>query len=164
VRFALGGEWAGEVDGYYSDGERLRVAGGGAIFWVAPFAANQEVFVTLAAIDAAGNEVGLILRSPSHHAFGLGALEVAYAPRRAVVEVWGHDGTRLLRMGDDIPAVLQPGDQFGARLQGGMLTIYINGAAVAALPVDAGSGGYVGLATDGATGTQLEDFGGGSLP
>lgn len=141
----------------------MRVAGGGAIFWVAPFGPDQEAFVTLSQIDPAANEVGLILRSPSHHAFGLGALEVAYAPRRAVVEVWGHDGTRWVRVGAAVPLVLRAGDQLGARVLDGVLTIYANGAAVGSLPVGVGAGGYVGLATDGATGLQLEDFGGGSL-
>lgn len=164
VRYALGPDWAGDVAGYYSDGERLRVAGGGVILWIEGFGADQEVYVTLAQVDGASNEIGLILRSPSHHAVGIGALEVAYSPRRGVVEVWRHDGTALGRLGDAWPAVLRNGDQLGARVQGGILTIYVNGSALGALPVGAGAGGYIGLATDGAQGTQLEDFGGGTLP
>ncbi len=141
----------------------------GAI-WGERFGADQEAFVTLAGIAWQGDEAGLalLLLSQSDEGPAEGALAVAWRPAGGVVLMLQRRAGAWVEIGDHVHAQLGPGDQLGARIEGDALTAYVNGVAVAqgiaAWPAGRPDGGYIGLATSEMRGTQLDDFGGGTLP
>jgi hypothetical protein len=169
ARHALGPEWGGDVGGYYSDGQRLRVAGGGAIFWLEQFGAAQEAFVTLAQIDRTSTGLALLLLSEAAGSPHPSVLAVRYDPRSGTLQPLHTLAGGWHSLGAPVAAAFAPGDQFGARYADGVLTAWRNGVEVARWRVEPAwfappPAGYTGLMTDAAPGWALDDFGGGTLP
>jgi hypothetical protein len=166
---AVGANWSGSVTHYTISNNRLDNLTGGDIYWnsASAFGTDQEVFVTLAAIDPAGSEIDLVLKSQSKTTWTSGLIEVLYNPVDQVVQVWTFSNAQgWVQRGADIPVTFVTGDQFGARATaGGQVQVYRNGAVIGSRDVSAwtysANGGYIGLWVESAPNTLLDDFGGG---
>jgi hypothetical protein len=166
---ALGSNWAGVTGGYSLASNQLTVGSGDAILWqAAPFGADQEVYVTFAAINSNASDQDLLLKSQASSAWGNGAIEVLYNAAAHQVEVWTFANAQgWVQRGGALSVTYMNGDQFGARARAnGSVEVYRNGALlgtwdVTAWPYYAG-GGYIGLWFAGAAGAVVDDFGGGS--
>jgi formylglycine-generating enzyme required for sulfatase activity len=131
--------------------------------------ADQEVYVTLTDIDAAGVEQDLLLKSQSSSTWMNGVLEVLYDAVGQRVQVWTYSsGQNWVKIGADMPVTMQDGDQFGARAKAnGIVEVYRNGVLIGTRDVTgwpfAASDGYLGLWYVGANNALLDDFGGGNV-
>jgi hypothetical protein len=166
----IGSNWTGSKSGYRIVSNRLDVGATADIYW-APvrYGAAQEVYVTLAAIDPSGSELGLILKAQSSSGLGKGMLDVLYAPQSRTVQLWTYTpATDWRQVGGSVPVTLLNGDRFGARaLADGRVEAYRNGTLIATWnaanwPFN-GSGGFLGIFALDAPNAVLDDFGGGSL-
>lgn len=147
---------------------RLQPVAPAEMLWAERFGPDQEAFVTLTAIDRTSTGVALLLLSQSDETAGGGGLAVRYDPSRDMVQAFASAGGQWYSLGDADPAHFADGDQFGARIAGNALSIYRNGGLLSermlkALPFDLSGGGWAGLATDGAAGLLLDDFGAGNI-
>jgi hypothetical protein len=167
----LGANWGGGTSGYYQiANQQLDVMNSEAIYWsAASFGANQEVYVTLSAIDAAADEIDLLLKQQGA-SWQDGVLEVWYHPASSKAQVWTYlNGQGWVQRGSDISVTFAPGDQFGARAKvNGMVEVYKNGTLVGTADATGwtpyASGGSIGLWMINASNTTMDNFGGGSLP
>jgi hypothetical protein len=92
----LGSNWSGGTSGYSIAANQLDVGtAGNPIFWdTTSFGADQEIYVTFAAVDATGAEQDLLLKSQSNNTFTVGVIEVW--ERRAAGDT-RRDGLAVLR-------------------------------------------------------------------
>jgi hypothetical protein len=139
------------------------------LFWNATsFGANQEVYVTLASVNASATEIDLLLKSQSSSTYSNGALEVWYDPVNRRVQVWTFAPSQgWVQRGAAIPVTLAAGDQFGARMTAaGQVQVYRNGALLGTCDASswpfAASGGYIGLWYIGPNSETMDNFGGGT--
>lgn len=168
-RYELGPDWGGQTAGYYSDGERLRVTTGGAIFWLEQFGMRQEVYITLAQIDRTSTGLALLLLSEAAGSPHPSALAVRFDPRSGTLQPLHTQAGGWHSIATPVAVPFVEGDQFGARYAGGVLFAYRNGKEAAAWWINPAwfapaAGGYAGLMTDSAPGWMLDEFGAGSLP
>src|SRR5690606_19216633 len=166
----LGSKWNGSPAGYAVNANRFDVNSGGDIYWSPTvFGADQEVFITLTAIDANALEIDLLLKGQSSTYWGGGVLEVWYYPTDQIVQVWTFAPSQgWVQHGASIPVAFADGDQFGARATAdGQVAVYRNGTLLATRSVAswpfAASGGYIGLWFANASSTLGDDFGGGNV-
>lgn len=173
---SLGQDWSGPegLGGYQIIGEQLEVVGGGPVYWArAPFGASQEVFVTLAQIDAGGQEQNLLLKVQGDQPdWRQGLIEVRYDPQAGavLVETYNPLAAAWTRY-PDIPAALRDGDELRARVYAsGLVQVYRNGALLGARSLSQSDaaffnsrGGAIGLWYISASGALLDSFGGGTL-
>jgi len=167
---APGKNWAGATAGYSIVSNRLDVGTGSALFWkVASFGTSQEAFVTLTAIDTAGSELDLLLKSQSSTTWSSGVIKVLYDPIAQNVQVWTYSSTQgWVQRGTNIPVTFVNGDQLGARAKSnGMVEIYRNGVLLGLRDANgwtySANGGYIGLWFVNAGNALLDDFGGGTI-
>lgn len=165
----VGSSWAGNTGGYAVANGRLDVGSDEDIYWNGTsYSANQEVFVTLTAIDSSGTEIGLILKAQSSSGFGAGLIDVVYDPVNQRVQVWTYTSfSGWTQHGADIPVTFVNNDQFGARVMAnGTIQIYRNGSSIGVRDVSTwayiSSGGYLGLFNLNAQNAILDNFGGGN--
>ena len=125
--------------------------------------------MTLTAIDTAGSELDLLLKSQSSTTWSSGVIKVLYNPIANTVQVWTYSSAQgWVQRGADIPVTLVNGDQFGARAKSnGMIEIYRNGELIGSRDASgwtySANGGYTGLWFINAGTTLLDDFGGGTI-
>ncbi len=133
----------------------------------AAFGPDQEAFVTLRTIAPACKRYSLLLKIQSK-TFTSGGIEVRYDATLSTIEVstyqpgpgWKNRGT--------FPAAFQNGDRFGARAYSdGVLQVFRNADKIGEVSLRnwalVANGGSIGIDLAGATGSQLEDFGGGTI-
>lgn len=168
----LGINWSGRTAGYTIAANQLTVSSTGEqdIYWNnSLFGADQEVFVTLTAINLNSIEIGLGLKSQSSSGFTPGIIDVLYNPAGNVVQVWTYQSSQgWVQRGANIPATFVNGDQFGARAKAnGQVEVYRNGVLIGVRDATAWSyyaqGGYIGLFMYSANNTVLDNFGGGTM-
>ncbi len=168
---ALGGQWVGQTTGLTISNNQLTSSSGAAVSAVwngAVFGADQEVYVTFNAINAAAPEHDLMLKVQGTSYTG-GHIEVRYTAAAGQVQVSTYTGaTGWVNRGGPIAVTFGVGDRFGARaLANGTIEVYRNGAQIGSTSAGtwpfAASGGRLGLTVDGITGSLLDDFGGGNV-
>ena len=167
---SLGRFWSGAKSGYRIVDQQAGVRRGGPIYWrPGILAADQQAFFTLAHVDPAGLEQGLLLKvqnkAKNPQSWRRGAISVFYSATEGKVGIKtcvpGQEW-QTLTMFD---AMLQDGDQLGGRAEAdGKVRAYLNGVELGS--VDAGSffagkGGHIGMWFDHADDAVLDDFGGG---
>lgn len=176
----LGPDWSGSTFGYRIHQNEVRVDGGGPIFWrdhrmFSRFGVDQEVHVTLTAVDPNGLEQDLLLKVQGGFfgpAWWAGEIRVVY-------DAVGHSvRVETLRPGlptwfsyAGAPATFVDGDRFGARaLSSGEVQIFQNYGLIATVTLTTDDqaffnarGGYIGLWFDVAPAARFDDFGGGTL-
>ncbi len=169
---SLGGNWSGIVAGYSITSNQLRVSNSGEqdIYWNgSSFGADQEAFVTISTIGVGSVEIGLALKSQSSSSYSPGLIDVLYDPGSQQVQVWTFHSTQgWIQHGSHIPATFINGDQFGVRARAnGQVEVYKNGSLIGSRTVTAWpyytQGGYIGLFMLSASGTVLDNFGGGMM-
>ncbi|HAV77211.1 MAG TPA: hypothetical protein DCX53_07645 [Anaerolineae bacterium] len=171
----LGSNWRGAANAYRIAGNQVDVRRDGAIYWKDAFGVNQEVYVTLTAVDTAGLEQDLLLKvqGPYGPNWGDGVIEVYYDPATNTVAVWTFRHNTLSWHGyPAIPATFANGDQFGAQaLATGDVVILKNGVEVGRVTLDPTDqaffntrGGHIGLWFINAGSAFFDDFGGGNIP
>src|SRR5262249_14813458 len=108
---APGPTWGGSTSGYSIVSNRLVAGSGGELFWSpVAYSADQEVYVTLATINTAADEIDLVLKSQSNTTFSSGLIEVLYSPVHQTVQVWTYDSTQnWTKRGDDITVIFANG-------------------------------------------------------
>jgi hypothetical protein len=114
---ALGSNWSGSTTGYSVAGNQLDVGAGGDVYGApSSFGAEQEAYVTFAAIDPASSEMDLLLKSQNSVSLSNGVIEVWYDAANRRAQVWTYTSRQgWVQRGPDIPAPLVTGDLFGAR-------------------------------------------------
>ncbi len=163
----LGGSWSGAVGGYAIRNNQLDVGSGDAVFWNTAFGADQEVYLTLTAVDPAASEIDLLLKSQSNTGWNSGLIEVWYEPAKSQVKVVTYAASQgWVEHGAALPVTFAAGDVFGARATAaGAVEVYRNGALLGTRDVSAwphaASGGYIGLWFLNAGNALVDDFGGG---
>jgi len=139
-----------------------------AVWSANPFGPDQEVYLTLKRIAEGCRRYSLMLKVQGT-SFSQGGIEVRYDQTTATVEVSTQqpgDGWR--QRGVLTPVSYAPGDVFGARAyRDGTVQVFRNHTRVGEVSLGnwafrAGVG-RVGINLSGATGSRLEDFGGGSF-
>ncbi len=166
---ALGSNWLGLTAGYAIANNQLDVNSGEDIYWSTAFGTSQEVFATLTSIDLAGQETDLLLKAQGTY-YTSGLIEVYYDAAGHRVQVWTYaPGPGWVQWGADIPVTLNNGDQFGARATAsGSVEVYRNGALMGTRDVSGwtfnANGGRIGLWYINASGSVVDDFGGGDSP
>ena len=166
---APGANWSGATTGYAVASNRLDVGTGSALFWGTQFGSDQEVFVTLTTIDAAGSEQDLLLKSQSKTSWNSGVIEVWYDAVNKRVQVWTYSSAQgWVQRGTNISVTFVNGDTFGARARAnGTVDVYRNGTVIASRDASAwtyaASGGYIGLWYISAGNAVVDDFGGGNV-
>jgi len=164
----LGLSWLGNTDGYRVKNRRLEyVTGPGfAVLWHEPFAEEQEVFATLAAIDETQPEINIVLKAQELSDCEL--FEVMYAPNERKLQ-FNYCTAGEWHQVDSLPIELKAGDQLGARARAGArLDVFVNGVLakgvdISAFPYHAG-GGRIGVncqTTGSGAVLAWDDFGGG---
>ncbi|HUM67575.1 MAG TPA: PKD domain-containing protein [Chloroflexota bacterium] len=140
------------------------------IYWNSTaFAADQEAYVTLQAIDLEGEEIGLVLKSQSSTGYDSGLLVIAYNIGLEQVMVWSFlPGSEWTSYGKPIPITFEPDDQFGVRaMANGQVEVYKNGMLSGTRDVSTwpyyNQGGYIGLFPYEPGAIVFDDFGGGTL-
>jgi galactose oxidase-like protein/glyoxal oxidase-like protein/Kelch motif protein len=167
---ALPATWTGARSSFAISNGQMAVLGNGAVFWNARFGANQEVFVTLRAIDVASEEIDLLLKSQINNTPDAGVIEVLYIPSQSRMQVWTYtQAQNWQQRGADIIVALQPGERFGARARAdGYVEVYRNEALLGIRDARAWTyatgSGFVGLWLMNSRNTLLDDFGGGNVP
>ncbi len=155
-------------------GNQVDVRRDGPIYWKDAFGADQEVFVTLTNVDAAGWEQDLLLKVQNVYGpnWGDGVIEVLYDAAANRVTVWTfRPQTFKWFKYADIPVTYANGDQFGARaLATGDVVIFKNGVEVGRVTLNAADqaffnprGGHIGLWFIDARNAFFDDFGGGDM-
>ena len=167
---SLGGNWDGSgISNYAIDTNQVVVTNPvDDVYWVNErFGADQEVYVTLTAINAGSiySEIGLLLKAQDTTSQVV--IGVFYNPAEEEVGVWTYTDEWVLH-GSPIPVTLVNGDQFGARsLHDGTVEVYQNGELLATRNVSSWphfyKNGYIGLAFVDADDTVLDNFGGGEM-
>ncbi|GAB4454291.1 MAG: hypothetical protein OHK0041_18560 [Anaerolineales bacterium] len=171
---SLGSNWKGAAGAYRIIGSQVDVRRDGAIYWKNPFGVNQEAFVTLTNVDAAGFEQDLLLKVQGQYGpnWGEGVIELQYHAASNTVTVWTfRPDTLAWQSYGSIPVTFANGDQFGARaLSNGEIVLYKNGIEVGYITLDAADqaffntkGGYIGLWFINASNAFFDDFGGGNI-
>ncbi len=171
---SLGSNWKGAASAYRILGSQVDVRRDGAIYWKNPFGVNQEVFVTLTNVDAAGIEQDLLLKVQGQYGpnWGEGVIELQYNAASHTVTVWTfRPDTLAWQSYGSIPVTFANGDQFGARaLSNGEVVLYKNGIEIGYITLDAADqaffnpkGGYIGLWFINASNAFFDDFGGGNI-
>jgi len=167
---AIGSSWSGSTTGYSITGHQLDVDAGQDGYWSMAYqGVDQEVYVTLTAIDSDANEIGLILKAQSNNGISPGQIQVVYVPSGNKIQVWTYNTSNgWLQQGADIPVVFSNGDQFGAiTWASGLVEVYKNGSLVGTRSVAGwpyyGYGGYIGLFSLNGSSTLLDNFGGGTM-
>lgn len=136
--------------------------------WNTQFPADQEVFLTIAAVPADGTNLGMVLRlqtatnSASDH-YEVNALGVAGA-NNDVLTVYRRLSGVNTQLGTDIALGVDfaIGNTFGMRINGTELRVYFNGAEVATrTDSEIPGSGYIAAGIEANSGAQLDDFGGG---
>lgn len=165
----LGASWAGDTGGMAVADSALTQAGpDGSVVWNgAAFGADQEAYVTLRSIPGGAGEHDLMLKVQGL-AWSAGHVEVRYdpVPQQVMVSTYA-PGQGWVTRGGPWPVAFQAGDRLGARARAnGLVEVFRNGARVATASLGdwpfAAAGGRLGLTLAGATGTRLDDFGGGT--
>ncbi|MCG8347501.1 MAG: hypothetical protein MI924_06940, partial [Chloroflexales bacterium] len=164
------GIWGGDLKEYHIYDNALSPSGGnGAIYWDNRFAAEQEVYVTLATVDSAAREINLLLKGQG--ASQCDVLLVSYDPAAQRVQVWTcHNFGQWTQHGGDLAVTFQDGDQFGARARADRtIAVYRNGELIGTVSIAdtwpyRANDGRIGLWTIGGSGTVFDTFGGGTLP
>ena len=165
----------GASSSYRISGNQVDVRREGAIYWNDAFGVNQEVFVTLSAVDPRGLEQDLLLKVQGQYGpnWGEGVIEVYYDAANHRAEIWTF---RLNTLGwyryNSIPVTFADGDQFGARaLANGYVVVYKNGVEIGRVALSASDqaffnprGGHIGLWYINAGRAAFDDFGGGNIP
>jgi hypothetical protein len=155
-----GGNWYGGAAGLVVASNLLGAEANGAGYWLAPFAADQECYLTL--INIAGAQSNLICRMTNPGA-GYNAYQVE----------WFH-GTNTARFRKTVGGAdtflgaafatdpfTTAGDVIGMRVVADTITAYINGVFQGGTTDSSiGGPGAVGLYTD-SSGNTFDDFGGG---
>ncbi|MDL1909111.1 ExeM/NucH family extracellular endonuclease [Chloroflexi bacterium CFX6] len=170
----LGPNWMGASGSYRIVGNQVDVRRDGAIYWKDAFGVDQEVFVTLTNVDAAGWEQDLLLKVQNVYGpnWGDGVIEVLYDAAANQVTVWTFRPQTLMWFKyADIPVAYANGDQFGARaLATGDVVIFKNGVEVGRVTLNAADqaffnprGGHIGLWFIDARDAFFDDFGGGDM-
>ncbi|NUQ83926.1 MAG: ExeM/NucH family extracellular endonuclease [Anaerolineales bacterium] len=170
----LGSNWKGFTGSYRISGNQVDVRRDGPIYWKDAFGADQEVFVTLTNVDAAGWEQDLLLKVQNVYGpnWGDGVIEVLYDAAANRVTVWTfRPQTFKWFKYADIPVTYANGDQFGARaLATGDVVIFKNGVEVGRVTLNAADqaffnprGGHIGLWFIDARNAFFDDFGGGDM-
>ena len=172
---ALGTNWSGSTaTTYYTIAtNRVDVVNGGPLYWLpTSFGVNQEVFVTLAAVDPLGAEQDLLLKvqgtSPN---WSQGVIEVLFDAPAGTVHVETYRSGAGWTVYPASPATFAAGDRFGARaLANGTVEIYRNCTRLAVTTLAAADqtffnpkGGRIGLWFVSASSAFLDDFGGGTF-
>jgi hypothetical protein len=135
----------------------------------ASFGPNQEVFVTLSAINATAPEHNLMLKTQGN-SWANGHIEVSYDATASSVHVETFTPPVTWKPIGTIPGVtLAAGNQFGARaLSDGTVQVYRNGVMIGNFSVAgwayAALGGRIGLSAYNATLSRFDNFGGGDVP
>jgi glucose/arabinose dehydrogenase len=134
----------------------------------AVFGPNQEAFVTLNAIATSPQEHDLLLKVQGT-TWMSGCIEVWYdkIASRVSVETFAL-GQDWQSRGSIQPVTFNPGDQFGARaLANGSVQVFRNGQPLGTVSVSAwpfaSGGGRIGLWLIGASGSVLDNYGGGDM-
>lgn len=170
----LGSNWMGATGSYRIVGNQVDVRRDGAIYWKDAFGVNQEVFVTLTNVDAAGWEQDLLLKVQGQYGpnWGDGVIEVLYDAAANRVTIWTFRPQTLKWFKyADIPVTYANGDQFGAQaLSTGEVVIFKNGMEVGSVTLTAADqaffnprGGHIGLWFIDARNAFFDDFGGGDI-
>ncbi|HUM68409.1 MAG TPA: hypothetical protein PLK31_06140 [Chloroflexota bacterium] len=167
----LGSNWSGATANYAITSTRLLVSPGNDedIYWNAsPFGVGQVVSVTLSTIDAAAEEIGLILKAQNITDAPPALIDVFYNPAGGYVQVWTYSETQSWNQrGTNIPVSYSNGDVFGAHARAnGQVEVYKNGQLIDSRDVTDwpfyAYDGYIGLFNINAGTTILDDFGGGT--
>ena len=166
---SVGTNWSGTTSGYSTASNRLDVGSGSTIFWGTQFGSDQEVFVTLTAIDPNGSEQDLLLKSQSATTWSNGVIEVWYDVVNKRVQVWTYSGAQgWVQRGADISVTMVNGDRFGARAKpDGIVEVYQNGTLLASRDTSgwtySANNGYIGFWFINSSNAILDDFGGGTV-
>ncbi len=174
---SLGNNWEGQTaPPYYTiTGNALDVQQGGPIVWSKGLGTNQEAFVTFSALGASSRSQGLLLKAQTSNPQSSGAIRVTYdavsSLRVVNVATVKPNGGNVWQMYPGIPATFAAGDQFGARaLANGTVQVYKNGTLIGTVVLDSADqsyfksrGGKIGIWTDSAPDTELDNFGGGNV-
>jgi hypothetical protein len=136
------------------------------IFWNASYGSAQEAYVKLVTIPANAETIALLLKGQRNN-YDQGIVEIAYRPVLGRVEVTTFETTVNGTLRGVITATLQANDIFGARAKAdGTVEVFRNGNLLGTINISAwpynAYGGHVGLWLINATGTVLDDFGGGN--
>jgi hypothetical protein len=166
---AIGTGWNGTTSGYSIVSNRLDVGSGGATLRTTLFGSEQEAYVTLSTIDAAGTQHALLLKSQSQTSWNGGAIGVSYDAVNKRVQVWTYSSAQgWTQRGTNILVTMVNGDRLGARAKAnGTLEVYRNGILIGSRDASgwtySASAGYIGLWFAGSGNSVLDDFGGGTL-
>lgn len=132
------------------------------------FGADQEVFVTLAAIADGAREHDLLLKAQAA-SYNAAHIEVRYDDlyRRIQVATYDPSGGWVDR-GAAIPVRFRAGDRFGARARANAtVQVFRNDVQIGSVSLGnwayGAAGGWIGMTLEGAFTSRLDDFGGGSM-
>ena len=163
----IGTSWLGNTSSFSISSNKLLANSDGAIFWNSTFGPTQEAYITLTSVNTNASEIDLELKSQGTTQ-NSPMLEVLYNPSQSIVQISTNDQTNGWFTYSTIPQTFSAGDVFGAKIDStGFVTVYKNGVQIASVGTStkwpyASSSGQIGIWTIGASGTQLDDFGGGT--
>ena len=166
---APGANWADMTGNFAIASNALTQSSGGDVYveWTSPFAASQEVYVTLSAITAAATEHNLMLKTQGT-TWSAGHLEVSYNATTSKVTVYSFTAPTTWKLFATFSGVtFTAGQQFGARvLSDGTVQVFKNGTRIGTTSVAswgfAAQGGRIGLSCAQATVSRFDNFGGGT--
>lgn len=134
------------------------------------YGADQEAYVTLTDLNTVGSsELGLILKSQGTGESDDSRIEVSYFAGQHRIVVWSHIAMQgWVQHGADLNVTMEEGDVFGARaLPNGTVQILRNNMLIGQRNVinwpHYASGGSIGMSFYSASGTHVDDFGGGTI-
>ncbi len=166
----LGGSWIAETQGLVVDAAGLMMTDpySSAVWDGGVFGPNQEAFLTFRDVVANGTENNLMLKVQGQ-IWSAGYIEVRYDATQSSIRVATYlPGSGWTNHGSAIPALLDDGDQLGARADSlGQVTVFVNGltvgtASIAAWPY-ATLGGRIGFILSGTGANHYDDYGGGDV-
>ncbi|MBK9924287.1 MAG: hypothetical protein IPP66_03260 [Anaerolineales bacterium] len=166
---AVGAGWNGTTSGYSIVSNRLDVGSGGPVLWTTLYGAEQEAFMTISTLDAAGTQHALLLKSQSQTSWNGGAIGVLYNAASKWVQVWTYSSAQgWVQRGTNISVTMANGDRLGARAKAnGTVEVYRNGSLIGSRDASSwtysASTGYIGLWFSSASNSVLDDFGGGTV-
>ncbi|MBI1276754.1 MAG: DUF4082 domain-containing protein, partial [Anaerolineaceae bacterium] len=165
---SISSNWTGNTSGFSIASNQLSVGSGGIIYWnPTTFGADQEAFVTLSSINANANEINLYLKVQNNDYLN-GVIEVWYQPQNNQIKVSTYSpSTTWVSYSPILPVTFAAGDLFRAvATSNGMVHVYRNTTLLGSVDISnwafAGSTGKIALKMVNASGTTLDDFGGGN--
>ena len=165
---AVGGNWVGTITNLTITSNQLTPGTSGVttVWNGGVFGASQEAYVTLATINTAAPEHDLML-CVQGLSWDTGHIEVRYEAPTSHIFISTYSAAQGWVARGTITTTFAAGDRFGARAKAdNTVEVYKNatllGSASVAGWTYAGLGGHIGMTLSGASGSKLDDFGGGN--